>query len=112
MAAYKAGRKVDDDHDLAATQLQQDFAGVDTAAKSDESSDDEEDSEEESSPSPPQPPPKEKTPRSNKRRRSDAFSTIVSLGMPHLREELWNIPSIFAVELLEQCPRQRRSHRL
>jgi hypothetical protein len=33
MAAYKAGGKVDEDHDPAANQLQQDFAGAEPEAE-------------------------------------------------------------------------------
>lgn len=68
VAAYKAGRKVDDE-DPAASQLQQDFAGAEK--ESEESSEDEDSSSEEESASPQ---PKEKTPprSSNKRRKSDA----------------------------------------
>lgn len=72
MAAYKAGLPVkgDDDHDPAASQLQQDFAGAESAVESTSESEDESDSEDES----PSPPPKEKTPprSASKRRKSDA----------------------------------------
>ncbi|KAJ5929016.1 hypothetical protein N7454_006864 [Penicillium verhagenii] len=80
MAAYKAGKLADEEHeqDPAATQLQADFADAPKEASDKDSSSDEEeedkaasDSDEsrESSPSPVQPPPKEKTPRSTKRQR-------------------------------------------
>ncbi|KAJ5964182.1 uncharacterized protein N7479_004058 [Penicillium vulpinum] len=74
MAAYKAGNKVDEEHDPAASQLQQDFASAEpepeaeAEAEHEESGDESTDSSDESSPSPP----KEKTPPpSTKRRRSD-----------------------------------------
>lgn len=73
VAAYKAGRKPgEEEPDPAASQLQQDFAGVETTHEdNDESSDESSDSDEES-PSPL--PLKEKTPNrgTSKRHRSDA----------------------------------------
>ncbi|CAI7596173.1 unnamed protein product [Penicillium discolor] len=76
MAAYKAGSKVDEEHDPAATQLQQDFAGAEpeveaeAEAEPEESADESTESSEEShSPSPVKEP---TPPRSTaKRRRSD-----------------------------------------
>ncbi|CAG7941315.1 unnamed protein product [Penicillium nalgiovense] len=81
MAAYKAGGKVDEEHDPAASQLQQDFAGAEPEAEAEaeaepeaeagaeESDESTESSDESQSPSPV----KEKTPprSTTKRRRSE-----------------------------------------
>lgn len=72
LARYKANKADDHDHDPAASQLQQDFAGAEES--SDDSSSSDEDDEDESSedekpPSPIQPP------SSSKRRRSEGKAT-------------------------------------
>ncbi|KAJ5543455.1 Urease beta subunit [Penicillium sp. DV-2018c] len=75
LAAYKAGSKTDEEHDPAANQLQQDFAGAEPEAEEEHEESAEEESTDSSSDESESPSPvKEKTPpraTNSKRRRSD-----------------------------------------